>query len=375
MRQVTAILGFFWLLGCSNASGGGGGAVGADTKGCDAKTASGCIGFDVGSAKGSDGQGVDGGDDGSGAIDDAAVPDDGPTGADAAGVDDAADLGGFFDDPDATAAGDGPGGDLGTFSGDCPERAKIVYVVTEQNVLLSFVPDKLKFTVIGTLKCPSNGGTPFSMSVDRNANAWVLYQTGGLMPKGGGIYQVSTLDASCKTTAFKPASGGVELFGMGFSADLPGSPNETLFVAGAGASTFQTVKNTLATIAFPSMALQKVATIDIAGGADLTGNGEGELFGFFPDASPPSVRQIDKSSAGTSQKVWPLPTSAFNNTQAWAFAQWGGNFYLFFKSVTDASSNVWKLDPGTGSATKVMTSVGYTITGAGGSSCAPTANP
>lgn len=277
---------------------------------------------------------------------------------------------GFFDDPDASkevSSSDGSG------ATDCNARAKIVYVVTEQNVLLSFQPDKLTFKVVGTLNCPAGGGNPFSMSVDRNADAWVLYQNA---ISGGGIYKVSTLDASCTATKFKAGSGGtVELFGMGFSANSPGSTDETLFVAGASGANYQTVKNTLATIAFPSMALSKVATIDIAGGADLTGNAKGELFGFFPDTSPPSVRQIDKTTGFTTSKSWPLPSSSFNSTQAWAFAQWGGTFYLFFKSFSDPSTNVWTLDPVTGTVTKVKSSIGYTVVGAGVSSCAPSSKP
>ncbi len=374
MRLLVALALLTSCLACSATTGsGGGGGVGlADVKGCDAKTASGCIGFtapdgsgdgaandtaSLGDSDGSDNDTVGSSD---AATDDSSVADSGST-------DDIGDLDGFFDNPDTVSGGS----DTITNNSNCNERAKIVYVVTEQNQLLSFTPDKLTLKLIGTLNCNASG-TPFSMSVDRNANAWVLYQAGTFSVTGEGIFKVSTLDATCQSTSYKPNTKGLELFGMGFSSNGFGAQDETLFIAGGAASSFQTTKNLLGSIAFPSMAVSNLATIDIAGGADLTGNGKGELFGFFPDSSPPSVRQIDKTNGTTTGQSWPLPASVFNNTQAWAFAQWGGNFYLFFQSITDPSTNVWKLDPTTGQATKVLSNIGYTVTGAGVSSCAPT---
>jgi hypothetical protein len=365
---VLALLSVLSLLGaCSNTqSGGGGSFVAADTKGCDGNTGAGCIGFQNPDVKNSDGSesSVDS------STDSEVLGSDSVNADDTLATDDGGDLDGFFDDPDATTVTD-----TGPLNSDCNERAKIVYVVTEQKDLLSFQPDTLTFKKVGKLGCSAGAlDTPFSMSVDRNATAWVLYQSG--FTGGGKLFQVSTLDASCKTTSFPPSQGGLDLFGMGFSSNALGSTDETLFVAGGGSGTFQTTKNTLASIAFPSMVLTTVGKIDISGGADLTGNGKGELFGFFPDSSPPSVRQIDKSNAqATTLQSWPLPANVFKNTQAWAFAQWGGNFYLFFQSLSDTSTNVWKLDPATGSVTKVLSNIGYTVTGAGVSSCAPTAAP
>lgn len=363
MRLLVLFAAIALFNACSSTtSGGGGGYFAADSKGCDAKSDVACGLTNADTSGGGDAKSEDGGD--TMGTDSDVVPGDDS----AVAGDDTGDLDGFFDDPDATTGGSDAGGP----ASNCNERAKIVYVVTEQNKLLSFTPDTLTFKLVGTLNCPVSG-TPFSMSVDRSANAWVLYQGGTFTTTGMGVFKVSTLDATCQATSYVPNSKGLELFGMGFSSDGFGSQDETLFIAGGKASNFQTIKNLLGTIAFPGMAVSNVATIDIAGGADLTGNGKGELFGFFPDSTPPSVRQIDKTNGTTTGQSWPLPASVFNNTQAWAFAQWGGNFYLFFQSIMDASTNVWKLDPTTGVATKVLSNIGYTVTGAGVSSCAPTA--
>ncbi len=278
------------------------------------------------------------------------------------------DLDGFFDNPDGDAA---TGADTILPNGDCPERAKIVYVVTTDNKLYSFQPDKLLFKLVGTLKCPAGfGSSPFSMSVDRQANAWVLYWNGA---NATGIYKVSTLDASCTTTSYKTASSNLEIFGMGFSANGPGQTDETLYVIAGSVSSYWSGIDTLASISFPGLQASAVKSLDFAGGAELTGNGKGELFGFFAGSSPPSVRQIDKITGKTNVTNWNLPTSDFGSEGDVAFAQWGGVFYLFYQGPADSSTNVWKLDTATGKATVAKANTGLTIVGAGVSSCAPTA--
>ncbi|MBM4342425.1 MAG: hypothetical protein FJ100_03490 [Deltaproteobacteria bacterium] len=257
-------------------------------------------------------------------------------------------------------------------SDDCPERAKIVYVVTKGNQLLSFVPDKLQFKLVGNLKCPVAGGqTPFSMSVDRQANAWVLFVS--LMGQGGPVMKVSTENAACQATNYQMGQQGQELFGMGFSSDAPAALTEKLFLAGTTSFNFSLQGScTLATLDTKTMVVQTIAPLPKQLGCpDLSGNGNAELFGFFPQTNPAQVVKIDKATAQPI-KSWPLPNGAFAGVEAWAFAQWGGKFWLFFKSNGDLSSSVWSLDPVTGNAAKVLANTGHIITGAGVSSCAPT---
>src|SRR5262249_33643687 len=114
----------------------------------------------------------------------------------------------------------GGGGDDDTFdteggtswSGDCSDAAKLVYVVSDQNTLYSFDPAALTFTTVGVLSCPSSGNVN-SMAVDRGGTAWVNYTDGK-------IYKVSTKDASCKETSFAPHQEDfTNELGMGFSSD------------------------------------------------------------------------------------------------------------------------------------------------------------
>lgn len=310
---------------------------------------------------------------------DAATPADVPTDAAApADVSVPADVAPSLDVNGANDVADAAGGDVTDAQDDgssadvavaptCIDRAKLVYLLSSSDELLAFYPDQLLIKPVGTLAC--NGpdiGSPFSMAVDRNASAWVMY-SGGM--QGPSIFEVSTLDASCKATTFQSLAD-FSLFGMGFTANGPGQTDETLYVAGS--NDYFSGFNSLATITFPGMAMKAGALLDIDGGVELSGNGLGELYGFFPDSDPPAVRQIDTVTGAATKKAWKLDPAIFSSGGSWAFAQWGGTFYLFFEGSGDASTNVWKLDTASGQAKIVMPDIGYSIVGAGVSSCAPT---
>jgi hypothetical protein len=158
---------------------------------------------------------------------------------------------------------------------------------------------------------------------------------------------------------------------MGFASDAPGSEAETLYVSQRNDMGSQ--DSQLGVIAFPSLKLTPVAPLT-TGSAELTGNGLAELWGFFPEASPVAlVARIDKTT-GTLGSKFNLPPE-ITDVQDWAFAFWGGRFYIFFKSFSDDSSSVYELDPATGDVKKVVTGTGMGITGAGVSACAPVSAP
>lgn len=251
---------------------------------------------------------------------------------------------------------------------DCAQDARWIYLVHSDQLgsnhqLLRFEPDKLSLTPVGTLQCAGPGipndpfggllaGTPFSMAVDRSATAWVLYNDGRL-------YHVSTEDASCSPTSFA-AQGNFNTFGMGFVTDQPGGSEESLYVASAVGSAM------LGRLDTNTLSIQSVGVV--GGSPELTGTGNAQLWGFFPNTSPASVRRIDKATGGTLQDFG----LGFSTTpMAWAFAFWGGRFYVFIEGQTDTSTQVWRLDPTTGASQQVLASTGYHIVGAGVSTCAP----
>jgi hypothetical protein len=255
----------------------------------------------------------------------------------------------------------GPGFDGGV--GTCSDSAKLVYLVEDSGAFISFKPDTLTFTPIGTLDCPAQfGATPFSMGVDRTPTAWVLYNSGEL-------FEVNIDDASCQPTSFAPGQKGYNVFGMGFASNSAGSSDETLFIAGGADATTMTPTSQFGAIAFPSLTVSNKGSVK--GWPELTGTGEGNLWGFFPsDTSTPRVAQLDKGS-GVDLTTYPLAILA-GHPAAWAFAHWGGDFWVFLERDTDSSTTVYRVNGQTGAVSTAKANTGRTIVGAGVSTCAPT---
>jgi hypothetical protein len=254
---------------------------------------------------------------------------------------------------------------------------ELIYVVDVNYNLASFDPaNNNTFTFIGPLSCPagpswpdwgSPTATPFSMSVDRNATAWVLYTSGE-------IFHVSTQDASCQATNFVPGQQGFELFGMGFVVDEQGGNTEKLYVSGGPAIDLSTGASDLAFIDPATMALTSVAPLPSGEySPELTGTGNAELYGYYPGSLQTRVSRFNRAT-GVAEQSWNLP-SLNGSVSAWAFAHWGGRFYIFVTTLDDITfeerREVWLLDPVTGNASLLLSNIPYVIVGAGVSTCAP----
>ena len=255
----------------------------------------------------------------------------------------------------------------------------LIYVVDRTYRLLSFDPRALDsggepFTLIGELDCPSGapwpdwggGGqsTPFSMSVDRDGMAWVLYTSGE-------IFKVSIQDASCLDSGFQRGQHEFELFGMGFVSDAEGSDQETLFIAGGPAAQDRT--GDLGKVARGTMAVAMVGGLpDSEFPPELTGTGNGELYAYFPGQFESSVARLAKTSADMEQSWHMNPIGG--EPRGWAFAHWGGKFYVFISTQQPFGgirSQVKVLDPATGEEVVAISSSPYVVVGAGVSTCAP----
>ncbi len=250
---------------------------------------------------------------------------------------------------------------------DCLDaRDTQIYAVTsDTNELLAFYPPQGTFKRIGVVSCPAFlGAQPFSMAVDRKGVAYVLFenQTGAGDPDGE-IFRVSTTTAACVRTAFRPNDRGFQSFGMGFSTNM-GGPAETLFIArnaNSGTPTLGSIDTTTMRVTNINDFNPPIAS------AELTGTGDGRLFAFYArqTGAPDSfVGEIDKTTAN----VIAEDRIAMPQGNGWAFAFWGGDFYLF--TGAGGSSTITKFDP----ITKATTEVGSypaLIVGAGVSTCAP----
>jgi len=237
----------------------------------------------------------------------------------------------------------------------CSEEAKRIYLVDGNNAsLYGFDPMTNTFHFVTTLSCPTSSlWTPYSMAVSREAVAYVLYQDSS-------IYQVDTASGSCAATAFDPGfSLDWSLFGMGYAMNSRDATEDTLFIANA---------SHLGSIDLADFSIRVVSTIEV-GNAELSGTAWGDLWGFFPQATPPRVAQIDKTT-GDFLTQYELPTLS-SAANAWAFALWGGYAYIFYKSFTDSSTNVYRISLDGGTLETIVANSGRYIVGAGVSTCAP----
>lgn len=250
---------------------------------------------------------------------------------------------------------------------DCPDAdAMLIYTITSTYDLQSFHPETGQFRSIGKISCPAeSGATPFSMAVDRRGIAYVLFTDEHL-------YRVSTATAACIATPYAPRQSNFGLFGMGFATDSIG-PTETLFIAGADLQSGGQAASGLARITPGAFQLTPVGDFFPAiDSAELTGTGDGRLFAFYRQTdSPPSyIGEIDPETA---QVIGERRFDTIDQGYGWAFAFWGGDFYMFHApgSTSDsASTRVTRWRPSDDSVAQVATTP-LRIVGAGVSTCAP----
>lgn len=245
-------------------------------------------------------------------------------------------------------------------TGGCSDAAKLVYVLSDDDDLHSFAPDNLVFKKVGRLSC--SGISPNSMAVDRSGTAWVNGQDGGL-------YRVSTRDASCTPTTFAKSQNGFFRFGMAFASNTSGSDAETLFISGVVGS------KGLATVDLSALTVKPIANYPgVLGqqGAELTGTGEGKLYGFFTTTPNATLARIEKANAVTSEDK---TLQGVSTGTAWAFSFWGGDFWFYTSS--DGPSRVTRLKSSSDNSIAVVVPDvgGFRIVGAGVSTCAPTSPP
>jgi hypothetical protein len=255
----------------------------------------------------------------------------------------------------------------------CPDgEPLLVYTVGTDRTLRSFNPRTGRFRKIRTLECPTRerDDSPFSMAVDRQGVAYVLFR------RSEQLFRVSTATGACTETParYVPRQFGFGLFGMGFATNA-GGPTETLYVAGEGTQGGGTATG-LGRINTSTFTLTPIGEFSPAiRQAELTGTGFDRLFAFYkkqPGSTTSYIGEIDPQTARVSRE---RRFDRVDQGFGWAFAYWGGDFYMFY--APQASTLVKRWRPSDDSTADVPTStdpagddVGI-IVGAGVSTCAP----
>jgi hypothetical protein len=244
---------------------------------------------------------------------------------------------------------------------DCAEAGTTyVYLISDTYKLYSFDPATNDIKFIGNIACPAPpGDTPFSMAVDRKGVAYIVFTDEHL-------YRVSTLNAACLGTSYVPRQSNFGLFGMGFATNEVG-PTETLYVHGDRRNSGA---NGLARIDISTFKLTPVGDPGIEH-AELTGTGAGNLYAFYnrdvTNATPPTfIGQLDTINGQVSGE------KQFNDVDmgnGWAFAFWGGDFYMF-TAPNNTTSVITRYRPSNDTHQQIAT-LPAVIVGAGVSTCAP----
>ena len=254
----------------------------------------------------------------------------------------------------------------------CQEETQYVYVLGHDDMLYRFDPPTLELEPLGLLPCGPTG--PFSMAIDRLGVAWIPFV-------GGGLYRLDLETMECTPTNFYPEANLVDAFkkfGMAFVADDQDSPDEQLFVGSFYPLTPATEQSCgLGRIDTQSLTLSMIGAYTPGSGrADFTGTGDGRLYGFFdametePDVWGAAIAEIDRTTAAI-LSVAPQPIDV---GLGWAFAFWGGDFYLF-TSPDDVTSQISRYRPSDATTTTLKTGITSLIVGAGVSTCVPLEPP
>jgi hypothetical protein len=242
---------------------------------------------------------------------------------------------------------------------DCTEEGiTYIYVVTSENELLRFNPPEAAFSAIGLVSCPTMM-TPFSMAVDRKGTAYIIFQ-------GGELFQVSTATTACKSTGFTSATTGFPLFGMAFATEEKSS-NERLFLAESNFN--NKPSDGLAALDIAKLKFNYVSPFSekLGNAVELTGTGDGRLFGLFIDsnAGVSHLAEVNKATGAIKSDV----VLKFAMTPlSFAFAFWGGDFYVFHADT--GPTVVTRYRPEDGSLVDVA-SLPTHVVGVGVSTCAP----
>lgn len=260
---------------------------------------------------------------------------------------------------------------------DCTDEAnKKVYLLTtllgvgdRESHLLRFDPEALSYTDLGRLDCAVGDDFLRSMAVDRNGTAFVSTNRGAL-------FRVNTTTLDCRATGMETGQEQVRNYGMGF-ATVGDTTAERLYITAEGSWWMDGVAwRRLGIIDTSTLGLSIVGELGAPTPAnmELTGTGDGRLFGMVLDVRDlrnivVTIELLDADDATTLEsKIVPLEARS-----GFAFAQWGGDFWLFTEAP-DGQARVAQFDWDGGTVvttTDTMLDVPGTIVGAGVSTCAP----
>ena len=237
---------------------------------------------------------------------------------------------------------------------DCTETSDLIYTVDrDSQEMFIFDPVNATFSSLGTLPCDDWGweGDPGSMGVSRNGYAYVRYS-------GGTLYEIDLTDLSCNEGNFSSHNFGA--YGMGYATNHQNTWQDQLYIANS---------NNIASLDVNSGQYSVIGQMPSQ--SELTGNANGELWAFLPLEQPAKLVQVNKNNGDIIESL-SITSFSLQDLDTFAFAYWGGDFYLFVRTLgMGQSTNVYRVERD-GTQTLILEDSGLNIVGAGVSTCAPT---
>lgn len=236
---------------------------------------------------------------------------------------------------------------------DCDDSSDLIYVLSrDDGRLYTFDPSTMDFTSLGRVDCGTSQ-SPGSMAVDRAGTAYVRYNDES-------VYSLDLTSMRCSATGYSDRRTGFGSFGMGYATDSATTWRDQLYVAN---------DRSVGVLDPATWTLRELGRMPSQ--SELTGNADGELWAMLPLERIAELRQLDTTSGATLRTIslpgFPDPSSI----DAFAFATWGGDFYLFVRSYgMGESTDVYRVTAA-GAMTRVLDDVGFDVVGAGVSTCAP----
>ncbi len=234
---------------------------------------------------------------------------------------------------------------------DCASTSDLIYLVErDAGEIYLFDPADLSVEYVGAPDC-TYWASPNSMGVARDGAAYLRYSDDS-------VYEVDLETMACTATSYSQPSFGS--FGMGYATDDDATWRDQLYVAN---------ERTVARLDTASWNLTTVGTLPSQ--SELTGNADGELWAFLPLESPAELQRIDQTNGANLETVRVQGFPDPSDIDAFAFATWDGDFWLFVRSYgIGESTDVYQVKPD-GSSSKVVDRMGFDVVGAGVSTCAP----
>ena len=183
------------------------------------------------------------------------------------------------------------------------------------------------------------------MSVTRDGFAYVRYTDNT-------VYAVDLDTLECTETAY--GGSGFGAFGMGFATDSDTTWRDTLYIAN---------DNQLARMDTATWTVSPMGSLPSQ--SELTGNADGELWAILPLEEPAQLVRLNKDTAAVEHTLHMTAMPDPYTIDAFAFATWGGDFWVFIRTYgMGHSTDVYRVTS-TGHTTRVAVDTGMDVVGAG----------